>query len=191
MLSTIAFCTSCYFEPDTGTDIRDGGIQPPNDLFGVVDASVTTDGSTGCADSPLSSLRIRVRTTTNNGRYSPRNIGAIWIETDQGVFVKTVERWAKTRGRWLSKFNASSAQNVVDAVTSATLSSHTTHDRMWNLKNLSQCEIPNGTYRVMIEMTDTNAAGPSTSIPFTMNGTSQTVTPTETANFHDLLLELR
>ncbi len=190
-MSTLALIAGC-FEPDSGTEIHDGGIQPPNGLFGgAVDAAVTGDGGgSSCADGPLSTLRIRVRTTTNNGRYSPRNIGAIWIETAQGQFVKTVERWAKTRVRWLTKWNASSAGNIVDAVSGATMTSHTTHDRMWNLKNVTECEIPNGDYRVMIEMTDTNATGPSTSIPFTVNGSAQTVTPTETANFHDLLVEL-
>jgi hypothetical protein len=181
----------CYFTPDTGSGERDGGIQPPNDLFGA-DARTADGGGMGCAsESPLVSMRVRVRTTTPNGRYSPRNIGAIWIETEQGMFVKTIERWAGTRARWLTKFNASSASNLVDAVTSATLSQHTTHDRTWNLTNLMHCEIPSGNYRVVVEMTDKNGAGPSTTIPFTMNGTPMTLTPVETTNFHDLLIELK
>jgi hypothetical protein len=158
----------CYFTPDTGSGERDGGIQPPNDLFGA-DARTADGGGMGCAsESPLVSMRVRVRTTTPNGRYSPRNIGAIWIETEQGMFVKTIERWAGTRARWLTKFNAS-----------------------WNLTNLMHCEIPSGNYRVVVEMTDKNGAGPSTTIPFTMNGTPMTLTPVETTNFHDLLIELK
>ena len=136
-------------------------------------------------------MRIRVRTTTANGRYSPRNIGAIWIETEQGTFVKTIERWAGTRARWLTKFNASSASNLIDAVTSATQNQHTTHDRVWNLDDVMRCEILPGNYRVMVEMTDKNGTGPSTTIPFTMNGTAMTVSPPEATNFHDLLIELQ
>ena len=135
-------------------------------------------------------MRIRVRTTTAGGRYSPRNIGAIWIETEAGAFVKTVERWAGTRARWLTKFIASSSSNLVDAVTSATLAQHTTHDRMWNLQDVRRCEIAPGNYRVMVEMTDKNGTGPSLAIPFTMNGSPAMLTPTEAANFHDLLIDL-
>lgn len=187
----IALHAGCYFAPDTGPGERDGGIQPPNNLFGA-DAMPAGDGGMTCpSDSPLTSMRIRVRTTTANGRYSPRNIGAIWIETDQGAFVKTVERWAGTRGRWLTKFVASSQSNLVDAVTSATLNLHTTHDRTWNLTNLMHCEIPNGNYRVMVEMTDKNGTGPSTTIPFTMNGSPVMLMPADTTNFHDLLIDLR
>ncbi|CAN5907918.1 hypothetical protein BH11MYX2_BH11MYX2_37640 [soil metagenome] len=136
-------------------------------------------------------MEIRVRTTTANGRYSPRNIGAIWIETAQGAFVKTIERWAGTRAHLLQKFTAASSSNLVDAVTSATLSSHVTHDRVWNLTNLMRCEIPQGDYLVRIEMTDKNAAGPSVSIPFTMSNSPMTLHPTETANFHDLLIDMK
>ena len=182
----------CYFAPESTSEERDGGIQPPNDLFGGDAGPVVDGGTTGCSQqTPLASMRFRVRTTTANGRYSPRNIGAIWIETAQGAFIKTIERWAGTRARWLTKFNAASASNLADAVTGATLNSHMTHDRTWNLTDVTHCEVRPGDYRVMVEMTDKNGAGPNTASPFTLVTSSMTLMPTETTNFHDLLIELQ
>jgi len=190
-VSTLAVCAlaGCYFAPGPDADELEPGLQPPSGLFGA-DAGVGS-GSGSCADSPLTSLHVRVRTTTLNGRYSPRNIGAIWVEDATGAFVKTIERWGKTRARYLTRFNASSGGNLVDAVTSATLAQHVTHDRTWDLTNLAKCEIPAGAYRVVIEETDHNGSGPSVELPFTKGDVPLTSMPAETANFHDLLLELR
>jgi hypothetical protein len=186
------------FAPGTDVDELEPGIEPPGGLFGgdagTGSGSGSGSGSGVCGGSdpsPLASLHVRVRTTTLNGRYSPRNVGAIWIETASGAFVKTVERWGGTRARYLTRFNTSSAGNLVDAVTSATLSNHTTHDRVWNLTNLMKCEVPSGAYRVVVELTDRNSAGATLELPFTKAQAPVTLMPTETANFHDLLLELR
>lgn len=180
--------TSACFQPAVGADELSPGDEPGS-LF---DAGVTSgDGSAGCNKTPLSSMRIRVRTTTNNGRYSPKNIGAIWIEDSAGKFVKTVEVWAKTRARYLVKWNASAKANVVDAVTGATLSMHTTHDRTWNLTGVDKCEVAQGNYKVVVEMTDKDAAGPFVEIPFMIGTTPTTLTPAEATTFHDLLVDLK
>jgi hypothetical protein len=185
-------CVPGCFMPETGSEERDGGIQPPDNLFGGDAGMVAGDAGLTCSSgTPLVSMRVRVRTTTANGRYSPRNIGAIWIETEGNAFVKTVERWAGTRARWLTKFNAASASNLVDAVTGATLLQHTTHDRTWNLTDRLHCEVVAGNYRVVVEMTDKNGAGPSTVMPFTIDGTPMTLTFPDATNFHDLSIELK
>lgn len=136
-------------------------------------------------------MRIVVRTTTANGRYSPRNVGAIWITTAQGAFVKTVERWAAARANRLTKFISSANSNIVDAVTSATLSSHITHDRTWDLKNLMGCKIPPGSYLLNLEMTDKNGAGPTAAIPFTITSSPMTLNLPDLSNFHDMLIDVK
>ena len=184
-VSTLAGC----FAPSTGTDEGGPGAQPPGGLFGA-DGGVNV----GCMNpdsSPLSSLSIRVRTTAFGGRYAPRNIGAIWIETAAGQFVKTIERWGKTRARYLTRFNTSSGGNIVDAITSATLSNHTTHERMWNLSDKTECEVPAGSYKVVIEMTDRDGPGTSLEIPWTKGTAPQTFPATDNTYFHDLLLDVK
>ncbi|MBL9019085.1 MAG: DUF2271 domain-containing protein [Myxococcales bacterium] len=185
----VSIAASGCFAPTTGTDEGGPGAQPPGGLFGA-DGGVNV----GCSNpdsSPLSTLRIRVRTTPFGGRYAPKNIGAIWIETSAGAFVKTVERWGKTRARYLTRFNASSGGNVVDAITSATLGAHTTHDRTWNLADKTACEIPAGDYKVVMEHTDRDGPGTSIELPWTKGTAPLTLTPAENTYFHDLLLELR
>jgi hypothetical protein len=180
--------TAC-FAPTVGAEDDGPGTQPPNELFGA-DAG-SNPACPGGDTSPLSQLHIRVRTTAVGGRYAPRNVGAIWIESGTGTFIKTVERWGSTRARYLTRFTAASGGNVVDAITSATLAQHTTHDREWNLKDRSECEIAAGDYRVVIEHTDRNSTGVSIVLPFSKDQSAVTLMPAEATNFHDLVLELR
>ena len=171
---------------------RDGepgpGIEPPIDLF-APDAS-TTPPCTRPDPSPLSALHVRVRTSTGGGRFAPRNVGAIWIETSAGAFVKTLERWAAIRARYLTRFVQAANNNVVDAVTGATLVLHTTHEVTWDLTDLEQCEVPAGDYRVVMETTDQNAPGASHVIPFSKDQTGTTIQPADAPQFHDLQLVL-
>ena len=153
--------------------------------------NASTDSKRDPDPSPLSQLHVRVRTSAVGGRYAPRNVGAIWIETASGAFVKTLERWGATRARYLFRWNAASGGNVVDAVTSATLQTHITHDREWNLTDKTTCEIPTGNYRVVVEHTDRDSAGATIEIPFTKDQAAVTLMPTDATNFHDMLLELR
>ena len=179
----------CYQPTDTG----DGpGITAPSDLF-PPDAPVDAGPPPLCggADpSPLSRLAVTVRTTPVGGTFAPRNVGAIWIERADGSFVRTLERWARVRGRWLLRFNASSQGNIVDAITSATLTSHKTHEVSWDLRDAEGCEIEAGDYQVVFELTDRNAAGESLAIPFTKDTAPVSLAPAETRTFHDLSIEL-
>jgi hypothetical protein len=190
VLSTLAaamLLAGC-FQPSTGTDIDEPGTQPPGNLFGA-DAGTGTTCTTP-DPSPLSLLTVTLRTTPFGGRYSPRNVGAIWIEDSQGVFIKTLERWGSTRARYLVKWQTASKGNVADAVTGATLNTHRTHTREWDLTDSTTCEVPTGDYRVVAEHTDYNGAGAYIVMPFHKQD-PMTVTPMETAMFHDLMIELR
>ena len=186
--AVLIFASSGCIEPATGVDVIQPGTEPPGGLFGA-DGGM---GSCGTADpSPLSKLHISVLTSAFGGRYRPRNVGAIWVETAAGAFVKTIDRWGASRARYIVKWQASSHANVVDAVTGATLQSHITHDRTWNLKDLTECEVPSGDYRIMMETTDYDGAGASTMIPFTKGQTPLTLTPADTTNFHSIKIELQ
>ncbi|MEO7097064.1 MAG: DUF2271 domain-containing protein [Polyangiales bacterium] len=188
ILSTLAVLmfAGC-FQPSTGADEVEAGIEPPGQLFGADAGANSTCGDT--APTPLTKLHVVVLTSPFNGRYQPRNVGAIWVETAAGVFVKTLERWGKTRARYITRWNASSGGNVVDAVTSATLATHVTHDRTWNFTDKQTCKMPPGDYRVMIEHTDYNGTGALLQIPFTTTAGMQTVP--DSTYFHHVAIDLQ
>jgi hypothetical protein len=121
------------------------------------------------------------------GRYSPRNVGAIWIEDGSGKFVKTIERWAAIRSgdlrRWSSAsggwgfsfFGAPSASpDAVDAVTAATLTTHKAHNPTWTMKDGSGAVVADGSYKVVLEVADGSNA--VTELMFTKGPMAQTVT---------------
>lgn len=181
------------------------GCYQPVDRSPLVDAS--TDGASAFAGirygdagsapacdpqnpSPLAALTFRVRTTELGGRFAPKNVGAIWIERADGTFVRTLEVWATTRRKWLLRFLASSGGNTVDAVTGATLKEHATHEVEWDLRDSFGCPVEQGGYAIVVEMTDKNAAGTSTSVSFSLGASPTTLSPTGTQYFHDLRLTI-
>jgi hypothetical protein len=109
----------------------------------------------------------RVTTLPLGGRYTPRNIGAIWIERSDGTFIKTLERWAGVRLRYLTHFRAANPTgNKVDAVTSGTLAMFRAHSVGWNLSDVNGQEVPDGDYRVQVEVTDDDKTGQTLTLPF-------------------------
>ena len=151
-------------------------------------AAADVDAAVGTAARPTK-LTFKVQTAPFGGRYKPKNIGAIWIETSTGTFVKTVERWARIRARFLTRFAASSKNNLVDAVSSATLANHRVHTVTWNLTDVGRKRVPDGAYRLAIELTDRDGPGALVYVPFTLGASPVKVTPATTPQFS--AMELR
>lgn len=111
-------------------------------------------------------LTVNLTSAAVGGRYAPRNVGAIWIETSSGQFVKTIERWAVIRvsdlrswngasGGWgFEFFGASTSPDAVDVVTGATLISHQSHTPTWAMKDGAGMVVPDGSYKVVVEVAD-------------------------------------
>ena len=147
----------------------------------------------GAASGGGCSLSVSVTTVTDNGNYSPRNIGAIWIANGSGAFVKTLAAWAAQRIRHLTMWGSVTAtaglsRNTVDAVTGATLSMHETHNVSWNCTDTAGRIVPDGPYRVYLEMTDQNASGPNAFVAFKKAPMSQTLMPPDATYFKHLSL---
>jgi hypothetical protein len=145
----------------------------------------------GAASGGGCSLSVTVTTVTDNGNYSPRNIGAIWIANGSGAFVKTLAAWAGQRISHLTMWGSVTAaagmsRNTVDAVTGATLSSHRTHNVSWNCTDTNESVVPDGPYRVYFEMTDRNASGPNSFVAFTKAPMSQTLMPPDATYFKQI-----
>jgi hypothetical protein len=138
--------------------------------MGAGGAAAGTGGATGTPPVTASggTLTIDFGTVSNGGRYSPRNVGAVWVSGPSGTFVKTLERWAAARANHLTKWATSGAPpwsaffgigappDEMDAVSRATLGSHIAHHITWDLKDPAGAVVPDGTYTVSIELADDN-----------------------------------
>jgi len=129
-----------------------------------------------------------VRTVTDNGNFSPKHVLAIWVEDANG-FVKSRLVRANQRKQYLYKWVASSNNNVVDATTGATLSSHQTHTVTWDCTSLAGAEVPDGEYHIFVEYTDKHAQGPWTMVTFTKGPDEVHITPEDLPFLKDMQLD--
>ncbi len=119
--------------------------------FGALAAGASSGAFAG-------TLTIDATTTQAGGNYAPRNVLAVWVEDSAGVFIKTIDRWAESRRQYLLNWRAAAGNNDVDAISGATRVDHGSALRItWDLKNRQGIEIPDGTYRVRMELADRNS----------------------------------
>jgi len=129
-------------------------------------------------------LTVSTLTVAPGGSYSPKNVVAIWIETNAGVFVKSLLVYANARKTDLTTWYPNSAGNVVNAVTGATQSSNTTRSCTWNGTNVSGVVVLDGTYKVCMNIADGKTAFGS--FPFTKGPTAVTIAPANVTGFSNI-----
>lgn len=112
-------------------------------------------------------LSFSVTTKSAGGNYSPRHLLAIWIENTGGTFIKTKIKYGNSYLQYLNVWKSKSGSNVVDATTGQTLQSHGTRTFTWNATNVSGALVPDGDYKIWIQMTDKNANGATANVTFT------------------------
>jgi hypothetical protein len=139
----------------------------------------------------LRSVTFSVTTVAQGGKYQPKNVGAIWIETSSGSFVRTLELWAKTRRRYLTKFNTAAGTSTVDVTATATLTSHKAHQVTWDLKDKAGAVVAAGAYRVVVEVTDGNTTGKNYAYDFNLSAGAQTLSVADQTYFKTMTLELQ
>jgi len=148
-----------------------------------------TTGAAGAAGSSgvlTGSLMISVTTKAPGGRYQPDNVGAIWIADANTKFVKSLYVWGQQRRnelrQWTSATSAAGlSNNLVDAVTAATMKSHGTRTANWNGTNTSRALVADGGYKVCFEVED--GAQQYQCVDFSKSRSAQTVMPADTAGF--------
>lgn len=77
---------------------------------------------------------------------------------------------------------------MVDAISNATKSSHTTHTATWNVKNFNSVAVPNGSYKLRVELTDKHAQGPLYSLDFNIGDSTGSINPADKNYFHNIEL---
>ena len=135
--------------------------------------------------------------------FGPSNCVAIWIEDNNGKFVKTLTEWGITRKSDLVTWKTASSYNITgltvvttvdpkiqpslpqpDATTGATLANYGKMSCTWNAKDLTGAVVTDGTYKVKFEITDNGTGGitRTMTIPFTKGPTAVTpATPNVTS----------
>lgn len=110
-------------------------------------------------------------------KWQPTNVGAVWIETASGTYIKTLERWAGIRGGSLYQWtlHACTAKwPEVEVVTGATLSNHSRpHHATWSGKDFNGKLVADGTYELLIETAQSEAGGPLVKYEFEKGPMSQ------------------
>lgn len=131
-----------------------------------------------------------VRTVTHNGNYAPDHVLAIWVTNESGQFVQTLKRRAASREQYLYQWISDSNRNDVDGTTGATLGSHQTHVLPWDCTDSAGAVVPDGTYRIHVEMTERNGQGPWTAdtLQFVKGPAPASATFPDQTNFRDLSL---
>lgn len=103
-------------------------------------------------------LTVTYTTQSHGGPYAPAHCIVVWIEDQGGGFVKTIDRWAGVRKQHLVAWTQKAGAADADAVSGATLSSHTQPlTKTWDLRNRQGQEIADGTYTIRMELADSNA----------------------------------
>ncbi|MBN9163228.1 MAG: hypothetical protein BGO98_00950 [Myxococcales bacterium 68-20] len=115
--------------------------------------------------------RVEVTTISYRGEYAPENVGAIWIATASGAFVRTLDVWGNKRLEHAVAWQASSNGNDVDAITGATRRSAGAHIVAWDCRDARGAAVAPGSYVVHLEFTEENSStesppGPHRLLPF-------------------------
>jgi hypothetical protein len=136
-------------------------------------------------------LTFDVTTSPVGYNYQPKNVGAIWIADPSGKLVKSLEVWAVTRRRYLTGYASALAGASVDVTASATLTSHRAHHVTWDMRDKSGAAVAAGSYNVVIELTDGDKTGRSTSISFDTSAGAKTLSPADVPSFSGMQLQLK
>jgi hypothetical protein len=78
-----------------------------------------------------------------------------------------------------------------DVIASATLKTHKTHTSKWDFKDSSGKVVPDGTYHVVVELTEASTTGKSAQFEFTKGAGAMVVPTTDDPYFKDVKLELK
>jgi hypothetical protein len=132
-------------------------------------------------------------TTASSGGYSPKHLVAVWIENSSNTFVKTkLKRSSNSNLSHLNLWTAKSQQNIVDATTGATITTHGNITINWNGTNVAGTQVPDGNYTLWVEMawSDNMMTGKTAqSFTFTKGTGIVHLTPAPSTNLSNITLD--
>jgi len=165
---------ACGIEPaDRDPSAYPGaGLYTPGSAIGASDPTDTPDPTIvysnrcvspsppagGTPSVTTGELAIVFTTQSIDERYAPKNCTAAWIETMDDQFVATIEISAQLRRPGLVYWQEQACTEKLgpDVVSSATKLVHGDHDATWTGVDLNGTAMPDGDYRLYIEVTETD-----------------------------------
>lgn len=138
-------------------------------------------------------LTFSTSTYAPSSTWGNKHVLAVWLENtaNPSVFIKTNAKFGNEDDHltsWISKSNSS----TVDAVTGATLGTYSTVSATWNGTNLNGTVVPDGDYKLWIEMgwgSNKTTDHAVTSFAFTKGPNPDTKTYTGTTNYSNVQLK--
>lgn len=114
------------------------------------------------ANGPATSGSLEVELTIQGDfkAFAPRHVAAVWVETADGQFVRTLRVFGKKQQKRLEAWRSASGGKAPDAVTGATLTEWGRVTAAWDGTDADGRIVPDGVYRVRVESTWANSAGP-------------------------------
>ncbi|MGL1904265.1 MAG: DUF2271 domain-containing protein [Fibrobacterales bacterium] len=131
--------------------------------------------------SPRGTLTASFTPVTYNGEYAPKNYYAIWITKADGTFVRSLKARVQNhhyRPTYLYKWQKAKSSiglGLLDAITGASANGHSKRNITWNLKNHKGKQVTAGKYKLHMEFTEQNEAGPHHAVKFTLDNTKFTI----------------
>lgn len=161
-----------YLEESRPSAYPTAGLYTPGNALGASDPTDTPNPAAGlsarCKSLPVNphpklstqgTLLVEYSTQTVEGLFAPKNCGAVWIETEDGEYVATLEIAAALRRPGLAFYNEYGCPEKTgpDTVTTATLRTHTKpHSLEWSAVDLDGLLVGDGSYKLLIEVTETD-----------------------------------
>ncbi len=144
------------------------------------------------ASSPTEgTLEVGVTIRGDSTGFGPRHVVAVWIEDANGQLVRTLAVDGRKQWRRLEAWRAAAGRAAgPDAVTGATRTDWGRFTASWDGTMNGGRTAPDGEYRVRIETTWWNGAGPRVDdLKFTKGPAPQQATRPDTGPFRDIRLE--
>jgi hypothetical protein len=108
-------------------------------------------------------IEVTFETKAYQGKYSPRHVLAVWVVDEKQNYVRTLSAYGNKYARKLTRWTKATgeARPKPDAITGATLKAHEPVRVTWDGTDAHGKEVPDGTYMIRMEYTETNKEGPA------------------------------
>lgn len=164
---------------------------------GFVSTGGTQSGTGGNVQTSTCAFRFDVTTTSYGGRFSPRNVGAIYIEDAAGGFVKTLTVWGTVELHNLTDWESLSGGNTTDAIAGATRANAGPISGSWDCTNVSHQPVSDAQYQACCSFQEDDALpffGPAPKkacVPFSKGTGPFTQPAPDQGNFKNMTLTMQ
>jgi hypothetical protein len=141
------------------------------------------------SSSTANGLTVSVATRTIGGYYSANNVVAVWIESHSGVFIKTLTVYANGCQKELTEWEKVSKGNIKGAKTGAIRTNYGHIHGFWNGTDINEKVVPDGDYKVCMELCSKKGEDICTSFDFTKGPDVEILTPLNEKGFSSIFIK--